>query len=214
MPPSKKVKDINMEIWKNIIGYEDHYQVSNLGRVKALYREFVGKDGKLKKYHERVLKPDLSGTSATKYQRVTLCKDNTTKRFSIHVLVANAYIPNVDNKPYINHMDNDSFNNIATNLEWCTHSENMIHAQKQGRLFDSQSKGGQAIGAKTKDKLLKDIQSNIGKIFGGYKLVALNEYVPKRTTCTFECIHCGVSVVREFKYILRNCPNHKCKVKI
>lgn len=77
-----------MEIWKDITGYEGYYQVSNLGNIKALYREFIGKDGVTKKYPERLLKPDECCTSRVKYQRVTLSKNHKTKRHQVHRLVA------------------------------------------------------------------------------------------------------------------------------
>lgn len=63
-----------MEVWRDITGYEGYYQVSNLGNIKALYREFIGKDGVIKKYPERLLKLDECCTSKVKYQRVTLSK--------------------------------------------------------------------------------------------------------------------------------------------
>lgn len=203
-----------MEIWKDIYGYEGHYQVSNLGNVKALYREFTGKDGQLKKYPERILKPELLGTGSLKYKRVSLSKDHKVKRYFVHVLVAQTYIHNPEHKPYVNHIDNDGLNNKASNLEWVTHSENMLHAQTQGRLAESQSKGGKAIGAKLKADLLSRIAESKGESYGDYLLLELREYKPKRTSVLLECVKCKSQVVRDYKYVVSCKPRHKCKVKI
>ena len=109
-----------MEIWKSIKDYEN-YQVSNLGRVKSLN---YGRTGK-----EQILKPakDKDG-----YLYVGLCKNGKTKLFKIHRLVAQAFIPNIENKPCINHIDCDRQNNCVDNIEWCTIQENNIYAYKIG----------------------------------------------------------------------------------
>jgi len=109
------------EIWKDITGYKDIYQVSNLGRVKSLSR-FQSKT-------EIILKGEIDKRG---YKRVRLSKDNTTKKFQIHRLVSLAFIDNINNKPQINHIDGNPSNNNVNNLEWCTQSENQIHAFKTG----------------------------------------------------------------------------------
>lgn len=110
-----------MEIYKKIDGFEA-YAVSNIGNVKSL------RSG-------RVLKHDISNINIDGfgYQRVTLSKNGKTTRLSVHRLVADNFVPNPDNKPHVNHIDNDPSNNKDCNLEWCTHSENMIHCVKTGR---------------------------------------------------------------------------------
>ena len=87
------------------------YQVSNLGRVKSL----IG--------HENILKPDLR----TGYYSINLCKNGKYKHIRIHRLVAEAFLPNPDNLPEVNHKDEDKMNNSVKNLEWCTHAQNMAH---------------------------------------------------------------------------------------
>jgi hypothetical protein len=71
------------------------------------------------------------------YPAVTLCVDGKSSNKSIHRLVAIEFIPNPNNKPSVNHIDNNPKNTHVTNLEWCTQSENMQHAAKQGRLSSS-----------------------------------------------------------------------------
>ena len=97
------------------------YQISNLGRVKSLSRPGVKKDRILK------LRPDSKG-----YSRACLFNDGIRDDRKIHQLVAACFIPNPKNKPEINHKDGDKKNNHVLNLEWCTRSENQIHAYKLG----------------------------------------------------------------------------------
>lgn len=147
-----------MEQWKQIKGYEGLYEVSNLGKVRSLDRTIINKRGTPQKYNGKTLKWDIAEHTHSSYARVTLSKDHKTKRYSVHRLVAEAFIVNLDNKECVNHIDNNALNNNVSNLEWCTHSENMIHAQKQGRLMDSQSKGGKSAGRVASAKLNKRIE--------------------------------------------------------
>ncbi len=96
------------EIWKDIRGYESLYQVSNLGRVKSIPRE--GTKGGF-------LKPSISKSG---YLCVTLSKNNKTKRFPIHRLVANNFLE-------VNHKDGNKLNNKLNNLEFVTKSQNILH---------------------------------------------------------------------------------------
>ena len=110
------------EIWKDIEGYEGLYQISNLGRVKS----FPRKGTQTKK--EKILKEkrDKKGYCFVSLNNVG------AKPYKIHRLVAQAFIPNLENKPQINHIDGDKTNNRIDNLEWCNNSENQIHAYKKG----------------------------------------------------------------------------------
>ena len=114
------------EIWRDIDGYEGLYQVSNKGRVKSL------KWGK-----ERILKPHDNGIG---YLRVALRKESSLKFIIIHRLVAQAFIPNLENKPQVNHKDENKKNNCVENLEWATAKENSNHGTRNERVGDSRSK--------------------------------------------------------------------------
>lgn len=116
------------EIWKDIKGYEGLYQVSNLGNVKSLER-YVNHFSGTRKVQEKILKPVIDNTG---YYVVSLWKNNKHSRAHIHRLVAESFIINNDNKPYINHIDGNKLNNNIGNLEWCTPKENNIHAYKIG----------------------------------------------------------------------------------
>lgn len=104
------------EIWKDVVGYEDLYQVSNLGRVKRI--------GKGRGTKCSILKHKTN----TVYDRVTLYQNNQPADKCIHRLVAETFIPNPENKPQVNHIDGNKRNNRLDNLEWVTSRENVRHS--------------------------------------------------------------------------------------
>lgn len=108
------------EVWKDISGYEGLYQISNLGRVKSLER--IDNNNHLVK--EKILKPNDDGAGKG-YLYVNLGRKGRAKK--IHRLVAEAFMPNPENKKEVNHIDGDTKNNKIENLEWVTHQENCLH---------------------------------------------------------------------------------------
>lgn len=99
---------------KKVINNVKFYEIDSFGNV-------YGPRGLLKSF-----------VSNTGYQRVCLYTEDGPKKFSVHRLVAEAFLPNPKNKPYINHKDGNKLNNKVDNLEWSTASENMIHARDMG----------------------------------------------------------------------------------
>lgn len=108
-----------MEIWKDIKGFEGRYQVSNMGRVKTLKGETWIKPAHLNHWG---------------YPRVQfrISKTSKSKNYAVHRLVAQAFIPNPDGKPEVNHKNGIKTDNRVANLEWCTPAENTRHAVATG----------------------------------------------------------------------------------
>ena len=107
-----------MEEWRPVVGYENYYEISSLGRLRSK------KTGRYLKIHTKTRKDG--------YYYNNLHKHGTKKPFLIHRLVAQAFLPNPENKYYVNHIDGNKLNNAASNLEWVTAKENEDHAYRIG----------------------------------------------------------------------------------
>lgn len=110
---------MNTELWKDINGYEGLYQVSNFGNIKSR--------------NKKLLKPALNKSG---YYMVNLFKHNIGKSHYIHRLVAEAFISNPSNLPYVNHKDENKLNNSADNLEWCSFNYNCNYGTRNQRLAE------------------------------------------------------------------------------
>lgn len=112
--------------WIDINGYEGSYQVSNNGGVRSLPR-FVKHGNKKILIKGKILTQQITYKG---YLRVTVGSGKRKRTFQVHKLVANAFIPNIENKPQVNHKDGNKQNNSVRNLEWVTSTENMRHAKE------------------------------------------------------------------------------------
>lgn len=110
-----------LEIWKDIEGYEGLYQISSFGRAKSCVHFTHKKD--------MILKPCLRETG---YHYINLYKNHKGRKFYIHRLVANAFLPKINGKDVVNHKDLNKTNNNVFNLEWCTTLENIQHSWDMG----------------------------------------------------------------------------------
>lgn len=141
------------EEWRDIAGYESYYQVSSLGRVRSVERWVQDRFGMKAPYriHEKILKPKRSQTG---YLFVHLSKDGHAHPQRIHRMVAEAFIPNPDRLPTVNHKNEDKTDNRVENLEWCTQAYNNEYgtrtqrsqlSQKQRRPVTMYTKDGQPM---------------------------------------------------------------------
>ena len=160
------MKDDKEEIWKDIAGYEGHYQVSDKGRIKSV---------KFRK--ERILKPrrDTRG-----YLRVNLCKNGEIKQYMVHRLVAKVFISNLDNLPMINHKDENPSNNRVENLEWCSAKYNNNYGTHIQRISEKLSKpvlqftkSGEFV---KKWKSATDVELNLGYSQSNISKCCLEKY--------------------------------------
>ena len=147
------------EVWKDIVGYEGKYQVSNLGRVKSLnYR------GNTNKEVIMTITKNKNG-----YLKIGLSKNNKRKNYLIHRLVAQAFIDNPNKYDEVNHKDEDKSNNRVENLEWCTHKENCYYGTRIKR--SSENRKGKYTGNKNPNsKKVRCITT--GEIFNTMKEAA------------------------------------------
>lgn len=119
------------EVWVDIKGFEGSYQVSNLGKVRSLDR-IIEQRGRKSRFWKGQL--CAFNTINHKYNGLILYKDKKHHHVTVHRLVAQHFIPNPDNLPVVNHLDNNGFNNHVSNLEWTTVKGNTQHAIAIGAL--------------------------------------------------------------------------------
>lgn len=122
-----------VEEWRDIIGYEGLYQVSNLGRIRSVRRRLC--NGKIRNGSNVAAFPDAFG-----YWRVKLHVGGIGKRFMVHRLVARAFVENPNNLPYVNHKDEDKSNNAACNLEWCDQRYNINYGTRTEKASGENTK--------------------------------------------------------------------------
>ena len=142
------------EEWRDVVGYEGLYQVSDQGRVKSLERT----DSWGRTVKERILKPGAKGKG---YLFVRLCAGGKTRMFLVHRLVCQAFHENPDKKPQVNHLNEDKTDNRACNLEWCTRRENMNHGTRNERSAKALSK---PIGQYTLDGDLVEVWQSVNEV--------------------------------------------------
>ena len=140
---------MNEEIWKEIKGYEGLYWVSNIGRVKSKRKILKLIDGE--------------------YLKVGLSKNGVQKTKAVHRLVAKAFVDNIDNKPMVNHKDENKHNNKYDNLMWCTNLENINYGKRNEKV--SKSNSIYKITQKDKEGNIIKIWNNIWDLINntGYK---------------------------------------------
>ena len=117
-----------MEIWKKIMGFEKQYEISSIGNLRSIDRLVDHYKGGKRLYKGSIKNTRLNDKG---YYRCNLKKDGKRYDFTVHRLVAIAFLDKPENKEIINHINGIKSDNRIENLEWCTASENVIHAVKE-----------------------------------------------------------------------------------
>lgn len=164
------IKKGDCELFKDIKNFEGLYQVDENGVVKSLDRMTYNHTGyKLTK--SRKLK---HGINKKGYHLVYLSKDGKQYTKLVHRLVAEAFIPNLENKPQINHKDGNKSNNNVNNLEWCTNLENQRHARKNGLVVRWENPGRPKVKVKMIDPKTKKIIKKFNSLADASRETKLN----------------------------------------
>ena len=155
---------MEQEIWKDIEGYEGKYQVSNCGRVKSLGR-YIEKKGQSPAYlQERI----LSTRMLNGYKMVHLCSNNKEKTFSVHRLIAIAFIHNPNNFPHIDHINTIRTDNRVENLRWVNRSMNMMNEithKKRSEYWKEKTKKGKNILVERKKRKVIALDENYNIVY-------------------------------------------------
>lgn len=168
------------EIWKDVIGYEGLYSISNIGRVRRNAKDIkrVSRNGNLfncmfkECYNKYTINKDG-------YYYVGLCIGGTPKQHKVHRLVAAAFLEPVNGKIYVDHIDTNKLNNYYKNLRWCTHAENIQFGWDTGIYNNLGSNHGMS---KLNEDMVKTIKEKISN--GGKNYIIAKEFnISQQTIC-------------------------------
>jgi hypothetical protein len=124
-------------MWREIRGYQYYYEINEQGEVRSRDRFIHIGEGKFRFYKGRMMKIRINNRG---YREVRLSISGRTRTHFLHRLLAEIFIPNPDNKPYVNHKNGCKTDNSIKNLEWVTHSENVRHAYMNALYSNKRAK--------------------------------------------------------------------------
>jgi hypothetical protein len=179
---------MEQEVWKPVVGYEGLYEVSSLGNVSSVCRVIeVNHSQRQKTIPYKILSPYTNHG----YKMIDLHIKNK-KKYKVHRLVAAAFIPNPENKPFVNHINSIRTDNRVENLEWCTQKENMQHGVMYGNILSGE--GG--TNAKLKNEQVLEIfkRAQAGE---SHKNISKDYGIDRRTVC-------NISKKNTWKKLLQN----------
>ena len=182
------------ERWADIVGYEGRYRISSAGNVLSVGHSIVDSDGRMRVFPDKIITPCYGRNPRHAYAHINLNNpDGTQQRVRIHRLVAEAFIPNPEGLPQVNHKDGNKANNNVENLEWCTIRDNLLHSFRTGlhpnekfekeagkravivvspdgecTRFDSVNEAAAFMGYKYPSHLSRDLHVRGGKCKDGY----------------------------------------------
>ena len=145
------------EIWKPVVGYEGLYEVSSYGRVRSLDKYVKYKSKGYRLHRGRILTGSISRCG---YIMCHIRVNEVSKYYLVHRLVAEAFIPNLDNLSCINHKDEDKTNNCVENLEWCSHRYNNTYGTRKERFRNTMLERGHWTGLSREEYCKKWYQEN------------------------------------------------------
>lgn len=131
-----------VELWKPLVGFEGYYEISTLGRVKSIKRIVYNSKGKQRTVHEKIIKPLINRHG---YSSVSLYKNGVKTNVKIHRMVALTFIPNIENKPFIDHINTIRHDNRLENLKWATRIENAHNPITQSKMIGRNHASGETI---------------------------------------------------------------------
>ena len=172
-----------IEEWRPVVGYEGLYEVSNTGQIRSFDRYVKYSNGRIHLHKGKVLSPikDKDG-----YLQVNLCYNGKIHQIKVHRIVAQAFIPNPNNLPQVNHKDEDKTNNSVDNLEWCTVKYNNNYGSRKDKARDTAIKNGYWTGLRSglskKEYYQKYYQDNKDKLREYYR-----QYYQKKKDTKYGC---------------------------
>lgn len=123
------ISDLEGEVWRDVVGWEASHEVSNFGRIRTKERTRAGKGGSESIVYAKIKETYVDGDG---YERVSLYCNNETKLMGVHRIVAQAFVPNPENLPQVNHKNGNKVDNRPENLEWVSNTSNIRHSIELG----------------------------------------------------------------------------------